>query len=54
MKVKRLVCQHEYVFDTKMRLATYPPMIKGVCKKCGKQIAITKEAYEASYAKSEK
>lgn len=49
MAVKRLVCKHDFVFDTRTRLAVYPAVIKGVCKKCGKQIAITREVYEASY-----
>ena len=50
MKIKHAVaCEHEFVFDLKTRLAVYPAIVKGVCKKCGKQIAITKEVYEASY-----
>lgn len=49
MSIKRMICKHDYVFDTKLRLAVSPSVIKGVCKKCGKQIVITQEAYEASY-----
>lgn len=51
--VKRLICKHDFVFDDKRLAAVYPSVVKGVCKKCGKQITITREAYEASYKKAD-
>ena len=50
---KRLVCKHDFVFETKVKAAVHPVIYKGVCKKCGKQIAVTKEVYEISYKNKE-
>ena len=43
---KQEKCQHVFVFDVKRKTATYPPLIRGVCKKCGKQTVVTKQLYD--------
>jgi hypothetical protein len=40
-KQKQENCVHEFVFDKSRMLMIFPSRIKGVCKKCGKQIVVS-------------
>lgn len=44
-----IFCKHEYEFNTKIRFAINPPIVRGVCKKCGKVITISYEEYRKKY-----
>lgn len=38
-------CEHEYVWNTKLRLAVFPGTVKGVCKKCGAKIEVPRKQF---------
>ncbi|MHC1722444.1 MAG: hypothetical protein AB9836_04465 [Aminipila sp.] len=50
MDTKGKICEHDYSFDLSLRTMTYPPKVKGVCKKCGEQIEIPLSEYAEKYS----
>ena len=46
MSFKQMVCKHEYIYSDRVLFAVNPPVVRGVCKKCGKTTTISYEEYK--------